>query len=96
VCDSHWGQGFILFATTSRPGLGPTQPPIQWVLGALSSGVKQLEHEADHTPLSSAKVKVWCLVKYRIHLHGMMLRVEFRAMSFSPPHGHLPFDGDKV
>jgi len=25
----------------SRPGLGPTQPPVQWVPGVLSSGVKR-------------------------------------------------------
>jgi len=41
----------------SRPALGPTQPPIQWVLGALSSGVKWLGHEADHSHPSSAKIK---------------------------------------
>jgi hypothetical protein len=59
--------------------LGPTQPPIQWVPGALSLGVKRPGHEADHSPLSSAEVKnewryiftpqyvfmAWCLVKYR-------------------------------
>jgi hypothetical protein len=28
----------ILFATVSRPTLGPTQSPIQWVPGALSLG----------------------------------------------------------
>jgi len=26
----------IFFANSSRPNLGPTQPPIQWVPGALS------------------------------------------------------------
>jgi hypothetical protein len=26
----------LLFSTTSRPALGPTQPPIQWVLGTPS------------------------------------------------------------
>jgi hypothetical protein len=29
--------------------LEPTQPPIQWVLGALSQGMKQLGWEADHS-----------------------------------------------
>jgi hypothetical protein len=32
--------GIFLFTTTSRLALGPTQPPIQWVLGALSLGCK--------------------------------------------------------
>jgi hypothetical protein len=49
--------GIFLFTTVSRLALGPTQPPIQWVPGALSLGVKQLEHEVDHSPPSSAKVK---------------------------------------
>jgi hypothetical protein len=35
----------------------PTQPPIQWVPGALSLGVKRPEREADHSPPSSAEVK---------------------------------------
>jgi hypothetical protein len=35
------------FSTSSRPPLGPTQPHIQWVPGALSLGVKQQEREAD-------------------------------------------------
>jgi hypothetical protein len=55
--DSQWGLGIFLFTTTSRMALGPTQPPIQWVPGALSLGVKQLGIEADHSPLSSAEVK---------------------------------------
>jgi hypothetical protein len=29
----------FLFSTSSRPVLGPAQPPIQWVQGALSPGV---------------------------------------------------------
>jgi hypothetical protein len=65
--------------TFSRKALEPTQPPIQWLPGALSLGVKRLGSEADHWPPSSAKVKkawsytstpqyvfmVWCLVKHR-------------------------------
>jgi hypothetical protein len=42
---------------TSRTTLGPTQPTIQWVLGALSLGVKRPEREADHSPPSSAEIK---------------------------------------
>jgi hypothetical protein len=41
----------------SRPALGSTQPPIQWVPGALSLGVKRSGREADHSPPTSAEVK---------------------------------------
>jgi hypothetical protein len=47
----------FLFYTLSRPTLGPTQPPIEWVLRALSPGVKRPVREADHSPPSSAEVK---------------------------------------
>jgi hypothetical protein len=53
------GLGILLFTTASRMALGPTQPPIQWVLGALSLGVKRPGREAVHTP-SSAEVKNVC------------------------------------
>jgi len=33
----------------------PIQPPIQWVLGALSPSVKQPECEADHSSRSNAE-----------------------------------------
>jgi len=54
--------------------LGTTQPPIQWVPGALSLGIKQQGREANHSPPPSAKVK--CVEIYLhspIHLHGMVL-----------------------
>jgi hypothetical protein len=47
----------FLFSTSSRPTLGPTESPIQWVLGALSSGVKPPGLETDHSPPSSAEDK---------------------------------------
>jgi hypothetical protein len=53
---SRQGLGIFLF-TTSRTALGPIQPPIQWVSGAFSMGVKQLGYEADHSPPFSAEVK---------------------------------------
>jgi hypothetical protein len=37
----------FLFSTSSRSALGSTQPPIQWVSGALSPGVKRPGREAD-------------------------------------------------
>jgi hypothetical protein len=77
---SRRGWGIFLFNTVSRTHLGPTQPPIQWIPGALSRGVKRPGREADHSPPSSAEVKecvelytstlqyalmAWCLVKHR-------------------------------
>jgi hypothetical protein len=73
------GLGIFLFTTASRTALGFTQPPIQWVPGVLSLGVKRPGREADHSHPSSAEVKnawsytstpqyvflAWCLVKHR-------------------------------
>jgi hypothetical protein len=55
--ESRQGLGIFLFTTASRPALGTTQPPIQWVPGALFLGVKRPRHEADHSPPSSAENK---------------------------------------
>jgi hypothetical protein len=48
--DSWQGLGIFPFTTASRTALVPTQPPIQWVQGALSLGVKRPGREADHSP----------------------------------------------
>jgi hypothetical protein len=72
--DSWWGLG-IFFTTMSRMAPGPTQPPIPWVLGALSLEVKRPRREADHSPPSSAEVRE-CMELYLhspIHLHGVVL-----------------------
>jgi hypothetical protein len=58
-----WGLGIFLFITASRTALGPTQPPIQWVPGAPSLGVKRPGREAEHSSPSSAEVKE------RVELH---------------------------
>jgi hypothetical protein len=49
--------GISLFTIASRPALDPTQPPIQWVPGALSLKVKRAGRETNHSPTSSAGVK---------------------------------------
>jgi hypothetical protein len=51
-----WVKNF-LFSKSSRPVLGSTQPPIQWVPGALSPKVKRPGREADHSPPTSAEIK---------------------------------------
>jgi hypothetical protein len=42
---------------TSRPVLGPIQPPTQWVTEAHSSGIKRPWCEAHHLPSFSTEVK---------------------------------------
>jgi hypothetical protein len=55
---NYWQeQEILLLSITFRPALGPTQPPIQWVPGAVSMGVKHQGHEAGHSPPFSFKVK---------------------------------------
>jgi hypothetical protein len=51
------------FSTSSRPALGSTQLPIQWVPEDLSPGRKLSGREADNSPLASAEVKkMWIYI----------------------------------
>jgi len=67
--------GIFLFATASRPALGTIQSPIQLVQGDLTSGVKRLGREADHSPPSGAEVKnEWSYISTpSLRLHGALL-----------------------
>jgi hypothetical protein len=76
VCTSNFcvGVGVPVGLRTSRPALGSTQPPIQWVLVALSPGVKQPGCEVDYSPPTSAEVKkMWIYISTPIRLHGIVL-----------------------
>jgi hypothetical protein len=51
------GQRIFPLTSVSRPALRPTQPPVQWIPGVLSPGVKARPgRDADHLPPSSAEV----------------------------------------
>jgi hypothetical protein len=71
----------------SSPLCPPTKPPSELVPGVISLGVKQLEHEADHSPQPGTKDEcVWSHISippyifkarfinvYRINLHDNVL-----------------------
>jgi hypothetical protein len=59
--------GNFLFTIASITAVGPTQPPIQWIPGALSLGVKRPRRETDHSLPTSAEVKE-CV---DLHLHTL-------------------------
>jgi hypothetical protein len=50
----------FLPSDTFRSAVWPTQPPVQWVLGVLSPGVKPPRREADHSPPGTASVATPC------------------------------------
>jgi hypothetical protein len=85
VFESRQGLGIFLFTTASRPTLGPTQPPIQWVPGTLSLGVKRPGREADHSTPSSANVKnAWSYTStLPLRLHGVVISQEKHREKFT-------------
>jgi len=60
--ESRWGRDF---PHLSRPVLGPTQPPVQWV-PSLSRGKERPGRDADPSSPSSAVVKK----EYSYNLHS--------------------------
>jgi hypothetical protein len=80
----------FLFSTLSRLAIGSIQPPIQWVLGAFSLGIKRTGLEADHSPPTSAEVKINMDVYIHspIRLNGTVVKhrdnVPFFFFTFMP------------
>jgi hypothetical protein len=72
---SRQGLRNFLLTTVSKLALGPTQPPIQSVPGAISLGVKRPVREADHSSPSSAKVmNAWSYISTPpMRLHGVIV-----------------------
>jgi hypothetical protein len=68
--ESRHGLGIFLFTIACRQALGSTQPPIQWVLGVLSLGVKL----TTHLHLVSRLKNEWSYTSTSpIHLHFVVL-----------------------
>jgi hypothetical protein len=59
--------GLFIPATAFRSALRTTQPSIQWVPGILSSGIKRLERDANHShPSSFERLRI----RGAIYLHS--------------------------
>ena len=71
--QSRWGRNF---PHASRPALGPTQPPVQWIPG-LSRGVKRPGRDADHPPPAK------CRGQERVELYKQYLNIYLACMKMS-------------
>jgi hypothetical protein len=72
--DSWQGREIFLFSLTSRLALQPIQPPVKWVLVAVSPVVKQQGCEmTTHLHLVLRLRMVELYLHSPIHLHGMVL-----------------------
>jgi hypothetical protein len=79
------GLGILLFTTTSRPALGPTQAPLKRVPAALSLGAKWPRREADRSPPSSAEANnaLSYTSTHKIHLQGVVLSLKKHRDNFT-------------
>jgi len=59
--------GYFLPATAYRLTVGPTQPPIQWILGVLSPGVKRPGREVYHSAHIVLRLSVRGAIRPLLH-----------------------------
>jgi hypothetical protein len=95
--DSRQGLQLFLLATASKPPLGPSQPPIQRVMGLFPPGAKLITHiqlvqrvrmRGFISPLPQYVFMTWCLTKQWIRLHGVVL-IKYRDnFNFTLPLSH--------
>jgi hypothetical protein len=82
---SRGGKNFR-FSVSSRPALASTQPPIQWVPGILSPGVRRLGRETS-LPTNTEVKKMWIYTSTPpIRLHGVVLSQAQGQLYFTLPH----------
>ena len=55
--SSSAGLWIFVFATASTQTVGPSRPPVHWILGTSFLMVMQKRHEANQSPYSSASVE---------------------------------------
>jgi hypothetical protein len=79
--------------TASRPVLGPTQSPVQWVPRALSLVIKRPGREADHSPPSITEFKNALYLHSSYVFHGRCFvkpRDNFTVTSWQCSHATYP------
>jgi hypothetical protein len=79
------GQGFFLLATASRPALGPTQSPIQWLRCVKKPG-REFKNAWSYTSIPPYVFMALCLVKQRDNFYVCLSRLHYQGC-FHTAHG---------
>jgi hypothetical protein len=101
--ESRQAQELFLYSTGSRPALGPTQPPIQYVTSALSLGVKRPGSEADHSHLVPKAKTVELYLHSSIRFNSVVLHslstgttLPFMSVLINPHNDIFLFQGRAI
>jgi hypothetical protein len=94
--DSQHEQRIYLFFITTRPALGPDQPPVQLAPGIVSPGVRGQGHEADRSPHPMSRLRMMELyLHFPIRIHGVVftqLGPRINLLLYSTVHGGILAD----